>query len=424
MWDVVRFTEQHRYRAVVVENVVEIADWGDADTCRGGLFQAWLMAMSSLGYRHRIVSLNSMHAQQRGMPAPQSRDRLYVVFWRKTTVPAPDLEQVVRPKAWCPSCDEVVDAVQQFKRHGHVVGRYRAQYVYRCPRVSRRGQRVEPAWLPAASIIDWSNLGVRIGDRAKPLAEKTMRRIQAGIDKYWTPLIVEAAGNTWDAASGAAGNYIRAWPATEPLRAVHTTESKGFAHHPLLVPVEGREGKTASSALSPIRTMTTRDETGVGFLRTATRASEEGSCDYDDRSGLVVPYYHNGSAKSTKDALPAVTTHDRCALLMRNNTQRGPDQSSMSTPVDEVARTITTTGHQSLLSPSGPALDINDVRFRMLAPDEIKQAMAFPSTYLLVGSRRQQVRLAGNAVTPPTARDIMTQVYAAITREEPVCQPV
>lgn len=43
----------------------------------------------------------------------------------------------------------------------------------------------------------------------------------------------------------------------------------------------------------------------------------------------------------------------------------------------------------------------------MPEPYEIKQAMAFDRDYIMAGNRREQVRLAGNAVTPPAARDWM-----------------
>ncbi|MBE7162647.1 MAG: DNA cytosine methyltransferase, partial [Williamsia herbipolensis] len=94
MWDVVRFTEHHGYRAVVVENVVDAWNWVP--------FRAWLMAMDSLGYEHHIVMLNSMHAQVFGPGAPQSRDRMYVVFWRKGDR-RPDLGRITRPNALCPT---------------------------------------------------------------------------------------------------------------------------------------------------------------------------------------------------------------------------------------------------------------------------------------------------------------------------------
>jgi hypothetical protein len=86
----------------------------------------------------------------------------------------------------------------------------------------------------------------------------------------------------------------------------------------------------------------------------------------------------------------------------------------MTTPVVEPIRAITTTGHQSLITAQRPTVDIQDVHFRMLEPREIKRAMDFPESYELVGSRREQVRLAGNAVTPPAARDIVGLVVETL----------
>jgi len=75
---------------------------------------------------------------------------------------------------------------------------------------------------------------------------------------------------------------------------------------------------------------------------------------------------------------------------------------------DDGSATITTAGHQSLLT--GGTVNINDVHFRMLNPNEITRAMAFPTDYIIRGNRGEKVKQAGNAVTPPTARDIITTV--------------
>ena len=255
MWDVVRFSEQHRYSHVIVENVVEAAQWLP--------FRAWLSAMESLGYAHHIVYLNSMHAQALGAPAPQSRDRLYVNFFRIGNG-RPDFEGWLRPKAWCDGCGGVVDAMQVWKKPDQPWGRYRQQYVYRCPRVSCRNQVVEPGWLPAAAAIDWTLRGTRIGDRDRPLSDKTRRRIAAGIARYWSPMQLEAAGHTYDAADakhpqyGDPNSYYRIWPTDQPLKTIHATGSKALA-----IPVEGRDGKVAVPVGLPLRTMTTRAETGL-----------------------------------------------------------------------------------------------------------------------------------------------------------------
>lgn len=419
MWDVVRFTEHHKYKAVLVENVVEVADWLP--------FRAWLLAMEALGYAHQVISLNSMHAGAHGLPAPQSRDRIYIAFTRKGT-PAPDFTRMQRPKAYCPTCDRVVEAIQSWKRHDRsYIGRYRSQYVYRCPSASCRNQVVEPYWLPAASIIDWSLPGQRIGDRARPLAEKTRARIAAGIARYWGPFHLEAAGNTYDAASpahprhGDPNSYYRAWSVDEPFRALRATASKALA-----VPVEGRADLNRARTMGdPLWTQNTRLETGLAYPPFIAELRGGGSTARPaadplatvtasgNHHALITSYYGNGDTRSVTDALPTVTTRERHALIMRNNT----GGAEMVTPATEPVRTVTTAGHQSVLTADDiakAAKRVDDVMFRMLEPSECKRAMAFPAEYVILGNRREQVRMAGNAVTPPAARDLIATVIDAL----------
>jgi DNA (cytosine-5)-methyltransferase 1 len=402
MWDVPRFAEHHMYRAIIIENVVDAAKWVQ--------FPAWLMAMELLGYRHEMVWMNSMHAQQGGLPAPQSRDRMYIVFWRQDVAskknPAPKLGRWTQPLALCLEHGEI-RAVRAFKKQTQW-GRYRAQYVYRCPAC---WTVVEPGWLPAESIIDWSIPAPRIGDREKPLAEKTRERIRRGIDRYWSPFIAKAAGNTYDGVT-TGSNYLRVAALEDPLPVQTSWAEHGIVqplivnnlsgndesrsrpisdtlpsivaggnHASLLVPVEGREGKSAASAADPLRTQSTRNETG-----------------------LLVPLRNHGVAKSTSSPIDTVSAEgNHHALVMRNN----HGGAEMSTPVAEPLRTLTTGGHQSLIADPVPiSLEVDDAGFRMLEPHEIKQGMGFAHDYLLLGSKRDKVKQAGNAVTPPAARDL------------------
>jgi DNA (cytosine-5)-methyltransferase 1 len=395
MWDVPRFAEVHRYEAVIVENVVDAWHWEP--------FKAWLMAMDCLGYEHKPVFLNSMHAQTFGQGAPQSRDRMYVVFWRKGNA-APDLELVTRPDAVCQECGPV-QAMQWWKRQP-AWGRYRAQYLYRCPNAKCRHSVVEPLFRPAAEIIDWDLLGQRIGDRSKPLAPKTIARIQAGIDKYWGPFITEHR------------HEYRVRDINNPMQTIAAAGN----HFGLAVPVEGRDGKQAQPVTVPARTMTTRNETGLAFIAelrgggskhrpvTEPLATVTAS---GNHHGLVTTYYGNGSTTPTSEALSTCTTVERHALLMRNNSSKGSG-AEMSTPVTEAIRTVTTAGHQSLIDAETLTVDINDVLFRMLEPSEIKRAMDFPAEYTILGNRREQVRMSGNAVTPPAARDLVGVVAASL----------
>ncbi|TLF72894.1 DNA cytosine methyltransferase [Nocardia cyriacigeorgica] len=375
MWDVPRFAEAHGYRAIIVENVAEAVEWApEWSPEKGTLFRSWLSTMDAMGYAHHIVYLNSMHAQLFGQGAPQSRDRLYVVFWRKGDR-RPDIERVTRPPAACPDCGPV-SALQAFKPGASKVAKYRTQYVYRCPNVTCRNQILEPAVRPAAEIIDWSDPGTRIGDRTKPLAAKTMARIQAGIDKYWN-----------------------------------------HDHIGLAVPVEGREGKQARPVDQPLRTMSTRNETGWAFVAelrgggSKHRPVTRPLCTVTaggGHHGLVTAYYGRGGTTTTSAPLSTCTTVERHGLVTPAGGTWRERATSTAEPIP--ARTTRETDGIAI----GPAIDINDVRFRMLEPREIVAAMDFPREYIVLGNRREQVRMAGNAVTPPAARDLVGVVAESL----------
>lgn len=361
MWDIPRFAEHHRYRYVVTENVVDAARWV--------MFPAWLQAMTLLGYHHEIVYLNSMHAQLGGLPAPQSRDRMYVAFWRKDQA-RPELERVTSPEAWCPRCEAIVRTRQVFKK-AERWGRYKAQYVYHCADVAC-STTVEPGWLPAASAIDWSLPAERIGDRKRPLSAKTMARIKEGLRRYGaTPVAVDAVRSA----------PILAAVQREPFATSTTAYTRS-----LLIPVEGRDGKRAEPVSDALRTQTTRNETG-----------------------LLMPYYGaSKTAQPTTEAMGTLTTVDRYALI----TLRG--QNAPKAPSD-VLDTVTAGGnHHGLLEVTDAMVDA--CRFRMLEPDEIKRGMAFPNDYRMLGTKREQVKLSGNAVTPPASRDLALVIADALER--------
>lgn len=367
--------------------------------------------MDSLDYDHAIVSCNSMHAQRHGLPAPQSRDRVYIGFWRKGNR-APDFEAMQRPRAYCGRCDAVVESRQAWK-NGRTVGRYRRQYIYVCPGC---GDAVEPGYLPAAAAIDWTIPGTRIGDRAKPLADKTRARIAAGIARYWgEPFAVE---RRHEYRTRALDEALATLTANETSRA-------------LAVPVEGREGKEARPMSEALRTMTTRLETalvvapfiaelrGGGSVARSVESALATITAAGTHHGLVTPYYGSSErAYPTTDALGTVTTVDRHALITRHYGISGGDPARHTTPAGETLRTLTANGgNMSIVTPGNieaAEAMVDDCLFRMLEPHEVAAGMAFPGDYLWSGTRRERVRLAGNAVTPPAARDLIGAVVDSL----------
>ena len=105
---------------------------------------------------------------------------------------------------------------------------------------------------------------------------------------------------------------------------------------------------------------------------------------------------------------------ERHGLITRHFGNVGGNPARHTTPAAEPVRVITTSGQQSVMTTELLPVDLDDVRFRMLEPREIKRAMDFPADYTLLGTRREQVRLSGNAVTPPCARDLVTVVAESL----------
>jgi DNA (cytosine-5)-methyltransferase 1 len=440
------------------------SNFPDADHYRGDIREApvdpwdqmprWRGEFRKLRYLGRKIAMNSMHADPRSLhQAPQSRDRWYWAYWHESLGRQPDWDKWLRPRAWCGTCGTWVQAVQVFKRPGQDMGRYRQQYVYRCPNVTCRNQIVEPSVLPAAVAIDWSIPGQRIGDKpvkeffedkAKtkslgfhPLAPKTLARVEAGLKKFARPLVVPAGG-TWRNGATSVG---------EPMPTRTTRENDGLAIPPLLVPVEGREEKRAGSANDPLRTQTARNETGLAWLPFMVKLRGGGDqgralSAFDALGTVSADGNHHGVV--TPPHLPTAFP----ALLMRNNTPRG-NPGQLCTPVDEPARTLTSAGHQSLVTwehllvpyygnstarpvsePIGTLstrdryalvrgdVNINDVLFRMLEPHEIGRAMSFADSYIVLGNKRERVRQYGNAVTPNVAEVILCALVEVITGED------
>lgn len=357
MFDVLRFIEHHNYRVAIIENVVDIATQPRYATA----WSEWQRQLRGLGYTFRVLSLNAMYASAYGDPAPQSRDRIYIVAWH-TNDTAPDLDPVLRPRAYCPKCEQTIEAQQSWK-NGRTVGKYKQQYLYvhgAC------GTVVEPDCLPAAAAIDWSIPGTVIGDRLVP---KTRARIAAGIARYWGPFHLEAAGNTYDAADpahrshGDPAGYYRTWGVDEPLKTLHTTPTKALA-----VPVEGRDGKQAQPLTLPLRTQTTRAETAMVVPSGGTWNEEARLVDEPHRTlttrdsyglaQLPMPFVaelRGGGSDARSVTDPAATfcaSGNHHALVTRHYGVGNGSGAWHTTPSSEVLRTVTATGgNMSLVTP-------------------------------------------------------------------------
>lgn len=239
MNEVYRFTAYHRYRIIVVENVTEILLW------RG--FQHWLDQMHGLGYRSKPIFFNSQFSPSYPHPTPQSRDRIYYVFWREDIGRDPDLD--IRPQATCPHCQQRVTAVQSWKNPKKKIGKYGRQYVYRCPHCTGE---VRPDYTPVAAAIDFSLPAEPVGGRKRPLDSKTIQRIRVGLEKFGQRPLVLDSGFHYSASTE------RAWPIDEVAPVQTTAQTMAF-----LVPNAYDRGPASLEEPGP--TQTGRQDVGLAI---------------------------------------------------------------------------------------------------------------------------------------------------------------
>lgn len=397
MWDVVRAAEAKAFKIVIVENVVEVTSWP--------LFDAWLHAMEVLGYEHQIVCVTAAHIGDELNPyAPQWRDRIYFVFYKKQ-IPFPVIEP--RPLAYCEQCGAVVESRQSWKRADRRIGKYGPQYVYVCTSGKHPSFVVEPYVLAAASAIDWSDLGTRIGDRplkqfwadkAKTqslgwhhLAPATLRRTREGIRMFGRPVVTAVAGQTYDAASATPDNprsFFRVSPADQtPLSPRTSSPGDAVAVPPFLVgmnhgvsdsgrqflpneqPMPTRSTKVGEGLVLPPMIVAGYDHKG-GDERRVKPALEAplGTVVANGRGHhqLVVPpfivdYHGTSTARgAVDDALGAVTaggnhhglTIPDAAFLTRSYGSRGASVDHLNTSVADPMHPITGSGgNHSLVIP-------------------------------------------------------------------------
>lgn len=405
---VLHYAEKHHPRMILVECTTELTSWGPAIIGRpkvgdGSTYRWWLRQFDNLNYRHRVLYLNSQF-----FGVPQSRDRLYIVFWDRS-VPDPDLDH--RPMSWCGGCSDVVPAVWTWKTGIPPTGsvRYGKQYNYRCPRCRAE---VIPSMTPSLAALDLSNLGTRIGDRKKPLAPATMARAERcrqrfpdfpailmpakaahGTERHpWQPMatqtsqqetailstgaVMVAAGNTYEHP----GSNCRSRDLSQPLWTQHATNSVGLLTPPVAltghVIAAHRHNGDGQHISAPMDTVTTTEEKAVvlaavdNFQGAARGVGEPfptqgGSETMALVTAGVVPFRKNTTPTTHGEPMPTVTSDQIPGLLtaagfVKNN---GPEDQAQyrAHPVsDPLGTLIASSAGQALLFSGWKEQDSSD----------------------------------------------------------------
>lgn len=448
MWDVCRFAEYHSYNCIIVENVVE------AKT-RWPLFDVWLTAMHTLGYNHKCVYLNSRHCH----PTPQSRDRMYIVFWKKGNK-APKLNYM--PVAFCSKCSRDVNAVQTWKNVSKQFGKYRQQYVYCC---STCTSIVEPYYYAAFNCIDWSDIGIRIGDRSKPLSPNTIKRIDYGLKKYGKQSFVVNTLNkthneshinarsksvveqmfTQTTAGGQAlvnpfivndqhttGIDFRVKGVDENLPSIATVNNLKLITPFIIKGEHSTQQGYVKGVHETIQTQTVRQTmaliTPLVVMAKGQSKSKPASEAMSTQTSMInhgtltppflIEMHRNGYARPVHDEINTVTAGGVKTGIVTNEVWNSfiaqyYGGSNCINHISEEIGTVTTTDRSGLVTYQ--ELSIEDCYYRMLKPREIKLAMAFDHDYIVLGSGKDQVKQLGNAVTPPAMEWLVQQCVESLS---------
>lgn len=400
-WVAVKWAKKVRPRVIMLENVEEFMDWGRLDAndrpdprYKGETFRRFVRQLEHEGYR---VEYKLLRACDYG--APTMRRRFFLIarcdgqpiLWPEPTHADPDgLEaRAGLKKPWVPAAD-VLD------------------FSLPCPSIFATSEEI------------WKAYGIRA---VRPLSDKTLRRIAAGVMKYVVnnprPFIIQVNHK---------GASFRGQEVTDPLYTITAKHGTGIVE-PILIQM----GYGEASGQKP-RTLDIEKPLGTVVAQGNKFALV---------SSFISKYYGGGNTNPAAGAdrpLPTVTAIDHnavCAVAITqfNNHSVGQE---VTKPINTLtaqtnhfaevraflvkyygngdnavscglpAPTITAKDRLGLVTVSGIDYMICDIGLRMLTPRELFDCQGFPPDYIIdvdadgkAYPKSEQVARCGNAVCPP-----------------------
>lgn len=437
-----RYIEALRPDYIQIENVEEFMSWGDMDENgkpisrdKGRCYLRWVNNVCKYGYDFDWRILNAAD-----YGAYTSRKRFFGQFAIKGL-------PIVFPEATHAKCTT---------NNGSLF------------------QDDKKPWKPVREVLDLNDEGESIFGRKKPLVEKTLERIYAGLIKF-------VAGGKDEYLIRY--NTVRAHDTVKSLDepcGTLTTENR-FAKakvHFLSKQFSGDPTGKNISIDEPAGTITCRDHHafvsahyGHGFNTSIDEPAPTLTC--KDRFGLVTSnflemQYGNGTPASTDEPAPAVTTNPKHNLVSVKPWIMNTSFGNVGSSIDEPSQVITANRKwHYLMNPQfackGGSIDkpcftliarmdkmppylvsteeglaievyetdspmtrrikefmalysIADIRMRMLRIPELKRIMGFPEDYTLIGTQAEKKKFIGNAVEVNMARVLCETLYLNLSQ--------
>jgi DNA (cytosine-5)-methyltransferase 1 len=403
-WELVRYMKHLQPLVLGIENVPEFKKWaplvnGVPDTTQKGVeFEKWKAAICAMGYDYyeRI-----MNAADYGLPTRRVR---YFAFFMSKSI---DM-QIRWPE----------------------------------PTHNRLGTNGLKKWVACKTYIDLTEEGNSIfGRRFNPavakgkrnqLSANTLQRIAGGIRKFAPELsfIFQYYGSGLNAqAISAPLNTVR----TKDCHALVTIDKKQFVQDH----VQTDNYNTTDEPLNPILTRQTkqlitlekiqflqdyygRTDTATNLDAPANTIRTENSKHLITAQFISPQYNSNGNPAannhSINEPLHTISTQEKSQFISTWFNSSG-NPASQNQATSQPLGTITTgTNKQALITAIENGHIDFDIKMRFLHPEELSRISTFPKQYftnpLLKLTKKEQVKLIGNAVPVDWARQIIAPVVA------------
>lgn len=382
---------------IQIENVEEFMSWGDIDEHgkpisrdKGRAYMQWVRKVKSYGYDFEYRVLNAAD-----YGAYTSRKRFFGIFAKKGL-------PIVFPEPTHSKTGEVAlfDTLHK--------------------------------WKPVREVLDLEDEGQSIFDRKKPLSDKTLERIYAGLIKF------VAGGKKsflikYNSVNQKSGKYVPP-DIDNPCPTVATQGRLALASVSFLSKqFSGAPDDKNISVDGPYGTVTTIDHHALVSAR------------------FLCSYNFKDTSRSIDAPCPTLLTKDRLALIkvnfIANEYSGGGQVSSIESPNPAVLtnpkQKLVTCKYQHASSAlpnffvwteNGLAIEVYetdspimvkikefmaiywlaDITMRMLRINELKMVMGFPEDYVLIGTQADQKKFIGNAVEVTIARVLCETLCAEI----------
>ncbi len=415
-----RYIEAIKPHYIQIENVEEFMCWGDLDENgkpvskdQGRSYLRWVKKVMSYGYDYDYRILNAAD-----FGAYTSRKRFFGQF-AKRGLP-------------------IVFPLQTYAKNGDEGGMFH-QY---------------KKWKAVRDVLDLNDEGTSIFTKKKPLCEKTLERIYAGLVKF-----VAGGKKQYDDmilkynSMNTSGHY-KPQSTDEPCPTVACQNRLGYVKVNFLSKqFSGDPGSKNQSIEKPAGTITCVDHHafvtayfGNGYNSsiddpnpTVTTKERHALVSVDlnepmpdvpldkvtiQSSQFLDSQYGNGGASSIETASPTIVNNPKQSIVTAEHFLANPysfksNGGTLEKPcctliahMDKAPLWLVTAEHGELSiaifeddSPMTRKIKefmaiygIIDVKMRMLNINELKRIMGFPENYVLIGSQAQQKKYIGNAV--------------------------